>query len=351
MGEIRTATKEDMRSVAQLHLQEKRSDKPVSKNDILAMTNYLTNLFFNNPWMDERTPSLISHNENEVIGFLGVLPRHWKYKDKDILGAVGNHFMVKESERKTMLGARLLKQFFSNKQDLIVSEGNQKSLKIWQAGGGVVSNLYSIHWTTLLSPLAYLSASFPGFYNLAGLLDKPITGTSKSPFFVGSPELEESVLSAEEMLKYITLAAKKKSLKPVYTIESLKWILEIIKSKKHGVFYKTLLKNEKGRVAGWYLYYLKPNGTSRVIHMVATRGMHQAVFQHLLYKAKKGGSLALTGRIEPEFLPTIQSYFTLFSRDHSWTLLHSSNSLLLDAIEKSDAFFTQLEGEQWLAFR
>ncbi|MCI0660649.1 MAG: hypothetical protein L0220_06205, partial [Acidobacteria bacterium] len=111
---------------------------------------------------------------------------------------------------------------------------------------------------------------------------------------------------------------------------------------------KIALHDNSGLNAGWYLYYLKPGGSSEVLQLCARKGMAGAVLDHLFHHAWKNGSVLITGRLEPRLLPALSSKACYLTCGPPWVMIHAHDPEILQAIECGDVFLSKLEGE-WCA--
>jgi hypothetical protein len=82
--------------------------------------------------------------------------------------------------------------------------------------------------------------------------------------------------------------------------------------------------------------------------MWSSTGRLDEVLNHISYHARRNGSIALTGRMQPAFT---KEYSTnqCFLHWRSWMLLHSRDPKILESVENQDAFLTTLEGESWIS--
>src|SRR5437016_843741 len=152
MKEIRPAVREDLAQIVDLYVRVFGSTHPIPPQELTA---YFGKIFFDNPWLEENLPSLVYEEGKKFIGFLGIIPRRMLLRERPILLAVSNHFMVDRSSRSTLAGFELMRTFFAGPQDLSLAEGGGNSRKIWEGLGGVTSLLYSVNWTRPLRPARY----------------------------------------------------------------------------------------------------------------------------------------------------------------------------------------------------
>ncbi len=353
---IRPFATEDIPQVVDLH-RRVFPENPLSAPELRA---YFQTLFFQSPWCQEDLPSLVYRENGETIaGFYGVVPRRMQMKGRLIRVAVSSQFMVDPSVRNRLAAVELQSAFFAGPQDLSFTDGaNEASRKIWEGLGGLTAFPYSIHWTRLLRPARYFldrlknrglsAATRLCVQPLCALTDFFAAHKHKSPFHQAEQSPEEG-FSSETLLEHLPRFAATKSLCPAYDESSLPWLLERASEKKsHGKLRKALVRNDGREIVGWYMYYLNPNGVSQVLQLVATKNSIRCVLDQLFFHAWRSGSVAVSGRMDPEFATDFSEERCLFSFSGPRMLVHSRRADLPEAIQRGDAFLTRLEGEWWM---
>jgi Acetyltransferase (GNAT) domain len=353
---IRPFVPEDISQVVELH-------KKVFPNNPFPDAQLRTcfrRLFFDNPWYDADLPSLVYREKGgKILGFYGVLPRPMHIEGRPIQVAASSQFMVDPSVRNRLAAVELQSAFFAGPQDMSFTDGaNEASGKIWEGLGGFTAFPYSVHWTRLLRPARYLlerssRRGLPAPVELAlrpmsALVDFVAAHDRRSPFRLAEHAREED-FSWETLLEQLPKFAANKSLCPDYDETSLRWLLEQANQKKsHGHLRKSLVRNHTGQIIGWYMYYLNPNATSQVLQLVATKNSIRRVLNQLCFHAWRSGSLAVSGRMDPEFATDFSQEHCLFNFNGPRMLVHSRRADLREAIQRGDAFLTRLEGEWWV---
>jgi len=69
------------------------------------------------------------------------------------------------------------------------------------------------------------------------------------------------------------------------------------------------------------------------------------VLDHLSYVARQQGAIALHGRVEPGCIQSFVDKHCIITPGRYWTLFHSKNPEISQAIHSNKAFLTRLEGE------
>jgi hypothetical protein len=362
-GTIRPFTERDFEPVADMHRRVFNTGDRLSPPLLQRYQAYFREVYFQNPWMDSRISSLVFETpEGQVAGFIGAVPRRMLAFGRPITAAVGTQFVVDPSQRSALAGLQLLKAFLDGPQDLsIADEANEDSRRIWEGLRGTTALLYSVHWTRPLRP-TQLAVSFASRNRGAGswaALAKPVTKLADSlaarvrhsQFHLDPPDLSAEDAEPAALVECINQHALKAALRPAYDATSLEWLLRRASGMAtFGDLRKVILRDAKGKIVGWYVYFVKPGGIAEVLHLGATRQTASPVLAHVSYDAWRRGVLALTGRLEPEFLRPLSDAYCLLQRGRYWVLINSTRPEILDALHRGDAHFSRLEGEFALRF-
>jgi hypothetical protein len=141
-----------------------------------------------------------------------------------------------------------------------------------------------------------------------------------------------------------------RALWPRYDTTAIAWLFTVLASKRSsGELQAMLVRNARGEVAGWFVYYQRRDAAGEVLQVAGRDRALGDVFEHLLWHAYQGGALALTGRLEPALLPACAAHRCWLRGGRSWMLVHSASRDLIDALHAGDAFFSPLEGEWWMS--
>lgn len=361
---VRAFEKADIPQVADMFQRLMLSDTPSRRKlSTTALPDYFDLMFFRNPWYDEELPSLVyQENNGNIIGFLGVVPRRMLLWDQPIRMALSFHFMVEPESRSSLAGVHLLKTFFSGPQDLSFTDGaGQVGRRVWEGVGGVAAPLYSMQWTRILRPSQHaidllgkrkMFSPFIGALSpFSHLADAAAARMLPQHFPHADSQQPEEELDAQTILEYLPQFSKVEALQPAYDDHSLRWLLEeAAQMRSYGALQKVLVRDAKREVAGWYMYYLNPGGTSTVLQIAGKKHSINDILDHLFDHARRRGVTALFGRIEPRFMREMSDKHCYFNCEGGWTLIHSNNNELLHVIQRGNAFLTNLEGEWCLVF-
>src|SRR5215475_6466169 len=362
MNPVRAFTKIDIPQVVKLFqkvfFSNGQAAPPPSK-----LGAYFEEMFFHNPWSDEWTeeemPSLVYEaGDGAIIGFIGIIPRRMLLHGRPIRAATSMHFMVESGSRSTLAGVQLLKTFFSGPQDLSLTDSaGAVGRKIWEGLGGDTALAYSINWMRLLRPSRYVLRLLARKNRLLRILATalsplcPIVDAVASramPRRFGKPgaSLQEADLDQETLLAGIAQFPSANALRPDYDPGSLYWLLaKADQLAGPSALRKIALRDHDGELVGWYLYELSADGMGEVLQVVGRKKSFGEVIDHLFYHGWRNGAIALSGRLDPKFVQEFSDKYCFFNCGGPWTLTHSKNPEVLQAIYQGDLFLTRLEGE------
>jgi len=174
------------------------------------------------------------------------------------------------------------------------------------------------------------------------------------PHRFGKPgaSLQETALDEDTLLAAITQFSSGYGLRPDYDPASLFWLLAKADQLAHpGALQKVALHGDDGELIGWYLYELSADGVGEVLQVVGRKKSFGEVLDHLFHHGWRNGAIALSGRIDPKFIQEFSDRYCLFNCGGPWTLTHSRNPEVLQAIYEGDMFLTRLDGERCLRFQ
>lgn len=327
-----------------------------------ALAAYFEEVFFRNPWSDPAFPSLVyEESSGRISGFIGVMPRRLLFCGQPVQLAVGNYFMVEPDRRFTLAGVELAKAFLAGPQDLSLAEGNDFSRRVWEGLGGATEALYSLYWLRPLRPGRYLVSllSRHGLWTPLALASKPLgwlldavgPRLSANLFRQDVPTGSREELNEVAFLECLANFSSHWRLRPHYDSRALQWLLALLAQKRrYGTLRKVLVRSADQQILGWYLYYVNPGGVGEVLQVGAKKNSVLQVLDHLFYEAERQGVVALSGRVDPLFMPEFCVKQCVLRCGPPWMLLHSRRPEILDVIHRGSAFLTRLEGEWWIGF-
>ncbi len=137
-----------------------------------------------------------------------------------------------------------------------------------------------------------------------------------------------------------------RALRPEYDAQALEWLLRVVQQHDpRRVLRRRLVRDARGEVVGWFLYFLEPGGVSEVVQLLARKGAAASVFHRLLMDAWSAGAVMLAGRLEPSMVRAMSVRHSFFRQEGPWTLAHAKQPAVLATLLSGDAFLSRLEGE------
>ena len=297
-----------------------------------------------------------------VVAFMGVSLRHLLFDGRPIrLACVGPTVISPEAGARGA-GSALARNFFSGPQEVSICDGsNDAGRRMADAAGGQTAYLGSITWTRPLRPASLVSAEVlgEGFDErrprLASAL-RPLCAAGDRAMLAGpgkrlrtrATEAVAEELTPAGMLEHLPSVMRSFRCYPNYDENFLNWaFVEMERVSARGCLNRCLLRDDRAKVIGWYIYYLKPGGVSWAIQVAARRGQAGAVLDHLFDHAYTHGAAAVSGRAEPHLLEALAGRRCLL-RYYGGSFILTKDPALLAAVLSRDAFLTLLEGEWWM---
>ncbi len=354
MGIVRPFTEHDIPQVIDLNLKL----FPGSAGLTREYQEYIfREACLHNPWYDDGIRSLVYEETGGTIkGFLGVIPRKMTMGGATLRVAVCQHLMV---DQAALASLQLFKTILSGPQDLTFSDRSADvARRIWERLGGTTSMLNSFYWRRPLRPFSFilnLTAREKDGPSLRGILeplcvtgDAVISRTALNPFRREPITTRSEELTIELFLAHLPRYTDGLALRPEYDAATLGWIFGLLeKEKRFGTFRKRLVRNSAGDLLGWFLYNLKPGGTSEVLQLAGSKETIGDVLDHLIEDAWEGGATELEGRLDPRFMKAFGDKKCFAVPAKNWMVIHSRSPEILQAIDRGNAFLTRLEGDLW----
>ena len=322
-----------------------------------GLESYFERAIFQNPWYDDALPSFVHANSTGSIdGFVGVQPKRLRLRGRRLRVAVATKLMVSASAGP-LVAARMLSRVFAGPQDLLLSDiSNAAGRRIWEGLGGVMVLLYSLQWQRPVRParhaLSWLRArGMPGVITgalrpLGAVADALLTRGSSARGGSASAGYSVEELSLDVLATQLPALLGGRALQPEYDEQWLQWILQLAQQNEpHRALRRRLVRDARRDPAGWFLYFLEPHGGAEVVQLAARRNATPAVFEALLADARTHGATMLSGRLEPGMVSELSRRHCYFREAGVWTLAHTRQADILDAILGGNAFLSRLEGE------
>lgn len=359
MGRIRPLVEDDIPDIAELRRRTFPHSNYASTADLGA---HLREMFLDGSWCDDTLASLVYEDaRGRVVGFLGVFPRWMVLEGAPVRVAILTQLMVDPAHRGG-IGRKLLCECFSGSQDLSLADSaNHVGRNVWGKAGGRTALLYSLYWMRPLRPWRYAATGIGGgiAQRLVRALASPAmtvadaaaTRLAGSWFRLKAPTLPGTDLSVRMMVEHWPILTRSHSLAAQADEATLEYVLRQL-ARKHdlGNLERVLVRDGSGAVIGWYVYYVNVGEIGQVVQVAAAADRYGEIFDHMCYRAWKGGVLALQGRVEPHLLSDLEAKRCVIRQTGPWTLVHSANPDVLGAIERGNALISRLDGEFWMVF-
>jgi len=370
-GQVRAFTKEDIPQVADLHRRVTHSADHDTPELLDSYRTYFAQVFLDDAWRDDDTKSLVYEEAGgRVTGFFGAVARRMSFKGRVIRVKLGSQAIVEPGSRG-LAGLELYSAFLDGPHDLFIGDQANSGVRpLWEGLGGTTSLLYSMSWLYPLRPGQFargvlttknaLPRLSPGNSRLfLNRISAPVAWAVDAIAARVMKKLSDSQecrvfgeeLTSEALLRCFAELSGEYSLRPAYDERSLNWLLARAEQQRwNGLLQKVLVKTEEQEIAGWYLYYAKPEGISQVVQIYAKPSFARAVLDHLFIHAESHGAVALGGRMEPRLMQAFYEKRCLFHCGPAWACVYSRRPELIHALAEGDAFFSRLEGEWCLHF-
>ncbi len=318
-------------------------------------------LYFENPWVDAAYPSLVYEGKNgQVVGFLGIIARKMSLCGQPVRVGYGGNFIVDPNSRGTLAAQRLLGTYLSTKYDIWQTDSaNDVSRRLLERIGFRTIPALNLHWLRPLRPSQYAVYALTRSSNSAAmkalkfaskpfsaLADLAATKVSASPFHHEIPRLRGEDLDVETLHQCLQEFRNDYSMWADYDLDSLRWLLKFMnRGTVRGPLRKIVLRDDKGKTAGWYIYYLKPGGIGEVVQVGSTKRSTKDVLAHLFHDAFTQGVIGLHGVVDRRRMADFSDKGCLFTCRGGWNVAFSRNPEILDVLERGDAFISRLDGE------
>lgn len=341
-------------------LHERQGSAPAS------LKTYIDELFLRNPWVqDDIRPLVYQDAEGKIVGFFGIVPRPMSIQGKTYRFAFGSNFVVEAGSRASFAAMQLVNAFMKGPQDVSITDSATEGVRqLFKSLGFTVVPIYSLVWARPLRPSMYAlngvarlkkNKKIATLGMLASpfchLLDALAAKIKMSPFHQTASSVNAEVLDGDTLLQCVNRVPGKQWLIPQYNRESLDWVLKFVEKRNaYGTLRKTLLRDDKGKIIGWYIYGLQPRGIGEVLQIGVEGASVGKILDHLFHDAWQNKLIGLHGRMEPQFMEELTQRSSFFLRNGSWTLAHSRAPELLTPIFSGNAFFSRLDGEGCLRF-
>ncbi len=358
MSGIRELRRADLSAVCRLYERVVRSG---SAPPPPQLADYFARTLLDHPWTDPEVPSLVYENAHgEIVGFLGVHPRRLRLDGRPLRMACTGQLIADPSVPHRGVGALLIRRCLAGPQDLTITDGATDQVRrMWVGLGGQSLAHASIGWIKVIRPGAtcreLLTERGDRRLRWARHVVGPVVGGMASVALRGraglalpEPERVGDPLTADGLVEQIREAGRWLRLHVGYDAAFVEWLFQELDAVDvRGTPVRRLVRDRKGRVAGWYVYYLKPGTVAEVLQVAAPSGDVGMVLDHLMHHAATGGAVAVRGRIEPSLVGELLARRCLLVPT-AWALAHTKEPAILAVLGSPQSLLTRLDGEWWM---
>jgi hypothetical protein len=350
-GGVRPAEPADLGALVDLH--RRAFAAPAPRDDLEAL---LGALFFGHPWRETAIPSLVCEREGAIAGALGVLPRPMELEGAALTAALGHNLMVEPARRGSTVALELMRAFLCGAQQLSLAWGNDAARRIWRGLGIEPLHAWSLRFTLLLKPASHLLEvagrqghdALAGWLRPAALLADRLAPREPGP---RAGSAAEGPLDVAAHCEVATRFGRRRRLRPVYRPEALRWMLDL-GSRGGEAPPRAVLVRRGGSALGWYLARERPRDVVELLQLGGATAALPELFDRLVAEARARGAAAITGALDPAWLPALDERPCLYHRGRSapWVLAHGRDDRgrgALEALRAGDASLSRLEGEWW----
>ena len=358
MTGIRELRREDLPGVCRLYERVVRSG---SEQPPPQLPDYFARTLLDHPWADPEIPSLVYEDaEGEIVGFLGSHVRRMRLDGRPVRMACSGQLIADPGVQHRGVGALLSRHYLAGPQDLTITDGATDHVRrMWVGLGGQPLAHAAIGWVKVIRPGATLRALLAerGDRRLrwAGRTAGPVVDglaavalRRRAGLAIADPEGVGEPLTVDGLVEQTREAGRWLRFHVDYDAAYVEWLFQQLDAVDvRGTPVRALVRDRRGRVAGWYVYYLEPGAVAQVLQVAAPSGDVGLVLDHLLHDAASGGAIAVRGRMEPSLVGELLSRRCILVRTE-WALVHTSEQAVLAMLGSPRSLLTRLDGEWWM---
>lgn len=356
MNRIRSLRADDLPQVVSLY-RNHLARRHVATHEELVTS--FARIFLEAPLMDPSVPSLVCESaDGNVVGFLGSQVHRMRFENRRMRLACSSSLVVAPHARRGGTGALMLRKYLAGPQELTITDTATGATEyMWKRLGGSLYPIGSIVWLHALRPVQTLVGLglwqlgrhrwLPLFKPLCRPADMALSRRSAVGLPRGADNVTEEPLTPELMIEHLRLGPQTYRLWPDHDVDSLDRLFsELGRARARGRLVKGLVKDHGGSSVGWYIANLLPHDIWDVVHLAASPGNENLLFQHVLHKAQRLNAAAIKGRLEPWMVEVLPRWTLMFSRARF--LFHTRDEAIRAAVLRGETLLTGLEGDTWM---
>jgi hypothetical protein len=322
-----------------------------------ALARYYQTVFFENPWYDERYPSLVQEGSSgEIVGFVGAIPRPMLLGAERLTAVTATELMVAPDARGGLVGLKLLRQLFGGIQHVTYSDrGNEGGRALYEGLGGNLALWYSLYWSASVdgSQLNFDTANSGGTRNLAvraaRRASRMVERLATSPIITANHRAtRDEPLTQETITKVMRRLSEKNTLVPEYETHSFDWLMQrLTDTRKYEQVVRAQVIND-GEPIGFFVYAKWPSGGIDVVQLAAFPGREGHTFDQLVRHSAENGATVLRGRLDRRLAPVIAERGLPLTLGRPWTVVRSDRPDITAQLLNGNAFLSRLDAEWWI---
>ena len=268
---------------------------------------FLRETVLEHPWADPEAPSLVRPlDDGRLIGFIGVQARRLRFGDRELSGVCCSHLVVDPDRRAGATGALLVGRLLGGPQALTWSDSASEVVaRIWRTYKGELDHSRACDWMLVLRPGRWVG-SWARAAARREELGREVIPVGVFPFHtfarrkqLGAPaEVTGEDAGPAEVVEQLPDTGRPNSVCESITTSTICAHLFGLVRTRFGELVCRLVRH-RGRPIGWYAYVSRRDQASRVLHLGASTRHADAVLEELIDDARRRGSGAVAGRLEP----------------------------------------------------
>jgi hypothetical protein len=312
-------------------------------------------LFFENPWHDERFPSLVQEGSaGEILGFAGSIPRPMLLGAERLTAVTATELMVAPEARGGLVGLRMVRRLCEGGQHFTCSDRcNDGGRALYEGSGGGIALWHSLYWA------ASLDGSQLSFDTIAGdppnvlvravrlasrLLDRLTRGSIPQD----SIPTRDEPLAPETVMSLMRRLAGKNTLVPEYDAHSFGWLMQRLAETRRFERVVSAQVIHGGEAIGFFVYAIRQNSQVEVVQLAALPGREGLTFDHLIRHSAGNGGTVLRGRLDKRFARLIMERGLPLTLGQPWTVVQSGRPDVAAQLLSGNAFLSRLDAEWWI---
>lgn len=346
MATIRPLARDDLKAVAGLA----RTGLPGWNRD----PDVLARNLIDHPWAGESSRSLVAvDDEAGVVGSIGAQVRRMRFDRRSLEAVCVSHLVVAHDHRGGASGALLVRELLAGDQELTFTDsGTPEVVRIWRAFGAHLDHSRACDWMIVLRPGRWLRAISSAGFSRQRSVGRRSAPVGALPFHVArrqasrpasqpSSEITAEDASPTELAETIQAICRAFRLHVDYEPVYLEYLFSYLAYLKADGNLVCRVVRRRGTPVGWYAYFAR-DVTSRVLHIGASVREAEAVVDEMVNDARRRGTAALSGRLEPHLDEAVRRQGAVLGFAER-PLVHAREPDVIATVQGSSALLTELD--------